>query len=74
MRAVDIRALVEKVSNIWDWDMAGLAPMDWPAPTGYYYEPGQWEMNGAVRQSLGDLTCSTTGGKRYGANRTVKIA
>ena len=47
---------------------------DWPAPTGYYYEPGQWEMNGAVRQSLGDLTCSTTGGKRYGANRTVKIA
>ena len=36
--------------------------------------PWQWEMNGAVRQSLGDLTCSTTGGKRYGANRTVKIA
>ena len=26
---------------------------DWPAPTGYYYEPGQWEMNGVfVRVSV----------------------
>ena len=48
---------------------------DWPAPTGYYYEPGQWEMNGAVRQNLGDLLdVLHYGGKRCGANRTVKIA
>ena len=35
---------------------------DWPAPTGYYHEPGQWEINSVVRQSLGDLTSASLRG------------